>query len=103
MSKLTPSKKIISDILADHGIKINGNHPWDVKINSDNAYNRILKDGDIGIGEGYVEGEWDCKRIDELVFRAAKINFEKVIVGKTAKIKLLWEFIKAKVKTRESL
>lgn len=98
MSKLTPGKKIISDILADHGIKINGNHPWDVKINSDNVYNRLLKDGDIGAGEGYMESEWDCKRIDELVFRAAKINFEKVIAGKISKIKLLWEFIKAKAR-----
>ncbi len=96
MSKLTPGKKIINDILAGFGIKINGTRPWDVKINSDDAYDRPLKDGDIGVGESYMEGEWDCKRIDELVFKAAKINFEEIVLDRISKIKLLWQFIKAK-------
>lgn len=59
-------------VLAPADIKINGMRPWDITVNSDNFYPRVFRDGIIGLGEGYMYGEWDCQDPVELVARFYK-------------------------------
>lgn len=62
-------KEQTAKVLAQADIKINGTRPWDIKIVDENIYKRIIRDGMLGVGEGYMAGEWECKAIDELTFR----------------------------------
>jgi len=51
------------------GIAINGSEPWDIRVRHERFFARILADGSLGFGESYMDGWWECERIDELVTR----------------------------------
>lgn len=76
----TNFKEQAARVLAEADIKINGKRPWDIKILNENIYKRIIDDGMLGVGEGYMAGEWECDAIDELTFRVfTKIsNVERI-------------------------
>jgi len=63
------TKNIINSLAQKAGITINGKEPWDVQVKSDQFYDRLLRSGTLGAGESYMEGEWECERIDELFYR----------------------------------
>lgn len=60
--------------LAD--VEINGNRPWDVQVHNDDFYPRVLSGGSLALGESYIEGWWDCPRLDELFCRVFQAQLE---------------------------
>ncbi len=70
-------KKVLEGILSSAGVAINGKNSWDVQVNDEKIYERVLRDGDIGVGEGYMLGEWDSASIDELVKRVSLADIRK--------------------------
>ena len=60
------SYEVISKLLASADVQINGSRPWDIKVHDDRLYARILRDRDLGAGEAYMEGWWDCEQLDAL-------------------------------------
>ena len=63
-------KSLLQDFAAKADICINGSRDWDIRIHNNAAYERILRQGTLGLGEAYMDGWWDCPRIDEMVRRA---------------------------------
>jgi cyclopropane-fatty-acyl-phospholipid synthase len=74
-------RRIIEQLLAETGIRIGGPEPYDIQVRDERFYARVLKDGSLGLGESYMEGWWDCGRIDELIARLLKGNPEEKIRG----------------------
>ena len=74
--KKNMAKTIITDLLQMAGITINGDSPWDLQVHNERFYDRVLRDTDLGFGETYVEGWWDCQRIDMLISRVIAANIE---------------------------
>jgi len=68
-------------LLLETGIGINGPEPWDIRVHDERFYARILKDASLGLGESYMEGWWDCLRIDEFICRLLKGGLEEKIKG----------------------
>lgn len=62
-------KAIVQNILSEAGISINGSKPWDIQIHNENLYERVLRDGSLGLGESYTDGWWDCEALEELFYR----------------------------------
>lgn len=62
-------KDIVQEILSPAGIVINGDKPWDIRIKDERFYLRILRDGSLGLGEAYMDGWWDCEKLDEFFAR----------------------------------
>jgi len=54
------------------GVIVNGPNPWDIQVHNDKLYSRLLFHGSIAFGEAYVDGWWDCKAIDQLMYRIFK-------------------------------
>jgi cyclopropane-fatty-acyl-phospholipid synthase len=48
---------------------LDGDRPWDPQIHDERLFRRVLERGSLGFGEAYVDGWWDCERIDELFHR----------------------------------
>ncbi|HMK50011.1 MAG TPA: class I SAM-dependent methyltransferase, partial [Thermodesulfovibrionales bacterium] len=59
----------IQEILSPAGITINGSNPWDIRINDNRFYQRVLRDGSLGLGESYMDGWWDSQRLDDFFAR----------------------------------
>ena len=90
MMSTSTLQKNISDILATAGIKINGSDPWDIQIYNDGFYKRVIREGSLGLGESYMDGWWDCKKLDEFIFRVMDADlYKKANLGFRSSINLL--------------
>ena len=67
----------VAEILALADISINGADPWDIQIHDEKFYQRVLSEGSLGLGESYLEGWWDCDRLDEFIFRVLRADLYK--------------------------
>jgi cyclopropane-fatty-acyl-phospholipid synthase len=62
----------ISKILEKADIRINGDRPWDIRIHNEQMLTRVLLQGSLGLGESYMDGQWDCDRLDEFITQLAR-------------------------------
>ena len=75
------SETLIRELLASVGIQINGGNPGDIKVRDARFYDRILRDADLGLGESYMDGWWDCEAIDEFIYRIFRGNLDARVKG----------------------
>ncbi len=61
---MSKAKKVIESFIEGTDIKIDGKRPWDIQVKDEKFYSRVVKDGDLGLGESYMEGLWDTKELD---------------------------------------
>lgn len=61
----SPKYRVLSDLLAQAGIQLDGPSPWDMQIHSPDLPGRLLAQGSLGLGESYMDGEWDAEHLDE--------------------------------------
>lgn len=69
-------KALVQKLLAEAGITINGDQPWDIVIHNEDFYKRIMKAPDLALGEMYMEGLWDCVRLDQFFFKLLRAKLE---------------------------
>jgi cyclopropane-fatty-acyl-phospholipid synthase len=62
-------KQRVEQFLEGTDIQLNGPRPWDINVHDERLYARILTDGSLGFGESYMDGWWDCERLDEMLTR----------------------------------
>jgi cyclopropane-fatty-acyl-phospholipid synthase len=64
-------------------IRLDGDRPWDIRVNDERMFQRILAHGTLGLGEAYMDGWWDCDQIDELVRRAQTADVVSHLISPT--------------------
>jgi cyclopropane-fatty-acyl-phospholipid synthase len=62
-------KKILERLLKETGIRINKNSPYDIQVHDQRFYKRVLTQGSLGLGESYMDGWWDCQKLDQFFYR----------------------------------
>ncbi len=72
-------KKLVREILSAAGITINGDRPWDIRVREERFYSRVLHSGSLGLGESYMEGWWECEKLDEFFSRIVRTDAEEKI------------------------
>jgi len=83
-------KALCEDVLALAGVTINGKNPWDIQITNDELYRRAITEGELGVGEAYMDKWWDAEKVDEFIFHILDAELdEKVRKKLTIVIKLL--------------
>ncbi|MFO1392489.1 MAG: class I SAM-dependent methyltransferase [Steroidobacteraceae bacterium] len=50
-------------------ITIGGGRDWDPAVHDDRVYSRIATRGSLGLGESYMDGQWDCADLGEFFRR----------------------------------
>jgi cyclopropane-fatty-acyl-phospholipid synthase len=63
------AKRQVTALLESAGIEVGGSRPHDIQVNDERVYRRMALGGNLGIGESYMDGWWDCARIDEMAAR----------------------------------
>jgi cyclopropane-fatty-acyl-phospholipid synthase len=56
--------RIVSELLGRAGITINGSAPADIHVKNPRFFKRVLQEGSLGLGESYMDGWWECDRLD---------------------------------------
>ncbi len=64
-------------ILETADIGVDGRRPWDIHVRNGDFYRRVLAGGSLALGESYMDGWWDCERVDELVTRLLSKDIQK--------------------------
>ncbi len=70
------AQQYVSDLLSTSGVRINGQNPWDIRVNNELFYEKILTEGSLGLGEAYIEKWWDAQRLDEFFYRILNADLE---------------------------
>lgn len=58
-----------NQLLHEAGITLNGPNPWDLHIHHPAAIRRIVAEGSLGLGETYMQGDWDAAQLDAFFYR----------------------------------
>lgn len=90
----TGCKKIAADLLASAGVTINGHNTFDIHVYNDAFYRRVLAEGELGLGESYMEGWWGAERPDELICKILQADLRKNVKLKWS---LLFQLFKARL------
>jgi cyclopropane-fatty-acyl-phospholipid synthase len=61
-------------------VQIDGDRPWDPQIRDDRVFARLLLYGSLGLGESYVDGWWDCERLDDLAYRVMQSGADPALL-----------------------
>jgi len=65
---------MLADLLAQAGIRIDGDAPWDIQVHDPEFYRRVLTRGTLGLGEAYMDGLWDAPQLDAFFDRALRAH-----------------------------
>jgi cyclopropane-fatty-acyl-phospholipid synthase len=87
----------LQELLEPADIILDGSRPWDPQV-KDERFLDVVFAGSLAIGEGYMDGLWECAQLDELVarFRHAALD-ARLQIGSDA-----WRVVKAKLANMQS-
>jgi cyclopropane-fatty-acyl-phospholipid synthase len=66
------ANELCKNVLAEAGVTVGGNEPWDIEVKDERLYQRLLRDGSLGFGESYMEGWWDSPALDQTIERVCR-------------------------------
>jgi cyclopropane-fatty-acyl-phospholipid synthase len=88
------SKAIFLKLAKKAGIEVNGSNVWDIKVHNEKLYDRVLQEQSLGLGEAYMDGWWDCERIDLMLEKVIRANVESELkLSLREKCRILWSRI----------
>ena len=73
---MSSSRQIITNLLQHAGITIGGPRDWDMIIHNDQCFDMIISNWSLGLGESYMHGMWDCKRLDQFFTKILGVNLD---------------------------
>ncbi len=89
-------KKQLERLFEPADIKIDGNRKWDIRVHNPCVFQRAITEGNLGFGEAYMDGWWDCDDLEEFFFRllstkadeklVTPINLIGKLIGKTVNL-----------------
>lgn len=90
--------QLIDPLLEEADVRINGTRPWDIQIHNPQMLRRVLNNGGLGLGEAYVDGDWDAVSLDSFFdhILGARLEF------KIQSIPLAWYAFKTRLFNRQN-
>jgi cyclopropane-fatty-acyl-phospholipid synthase len=58
-------------------VVLDGGRPFDPRVHDERLFRRILVAGSLGMGDAYVDGDWDCERLDQLFDRLLRAGVDR--------------------------
>jgi cyclopropane-fatty-acyl-phospholipid synthase len=83
----------IARLLDAAGVQVGGPRAWDIQVHHPRLYGRVLAQGSLGLGEAYMDGDWDCLALDEFFDRVMRVDIDKQVVG-LARLRLAAEALR---------
>ncbi|BFO09882.1 hypothetical protein GGER_23920 [Serratia rubidaea] len=69
--------RIAHEMLSMADIEINGTRPFDIQVKNPEFFKRVLQEGSLGLGESYMDGWWECERLDCFFQRVLTAGLER--------------------------
>ncbi len=88
---MSRSEQLLVGLFAKAGVHINGCDPWDPQVYDSRFWPRVLQSKNLGMGEAYMDGWWDCVALDEFFRRIITFGLKQQVRTRPA----LWPTIVA--------
>jgi cyclopropane-fatty-acyl-phospholipid synthase len=93
-------KAIVEEILDAAEIEINGSAQDSIQIHNPNFYKRVVQFRELGLGESYMDGWWECQAMDQMLTKLLNSDVHKRL---KLSIPILWHFAKSILLNRQTL
>ncbi|MBA4409804.1 MAG: cyclopropane-fatty-acyl-phospholipid synthase [Odoribacter sp.] len=72
-------KKLAEEILELAGVRVNGVNQWDIQVHNPEFYRRAITEGELSIGESYMDAWWDVEKMDEFLCKIFRAQMDEKI------------------------
>ncbi len=95
---LHPFRHRVQQLLSEAGVRVGGSRDpdlrdCDLQVHDNRLYARLLAQGSLGLGESYMDGWWDTRSLDGLLFRLLDARTDQRVHGITAWLDLLRAYL----------
>lgn len=59
------------------GIPINSSEPWSLHVKDDRLWDRAVAEQQLGLGEAFMDGWWECERVDMFLTKLLDYDIQK--------------------------
>jgi len=93
------SHQIIAKLLKNADVQIGGERVHDIQVHDERFYDRVLREGSLGLGEAYMEGWWDSPELDQFFYKILRAR----LAHEVRKPRWLLDYLKAWLYNPQSL
>jgi cyclopropane-fatty-acyl-phospholipid synthase len=69
--------RTLARLLEPADVVLGGSRPWDIVVHDPRMPARVLAQGSLGAGEAYMDGWWDCERLDDMLARLLRSGLDR--------------------------
>ncbi|MCD9030145.1 cyclopropane fatty acyl phospholipid synthase [Luteimonas sp. Y-2-2-4F] len=74
-------RRRVEALVADADVRIDGDRPWDLRVDDERFFQRVLAQGSLGLGESWMDGWWRTDALDELLLRLVRTGVGERVRG----------------------
>lgn len=89
---------MMDELLEIADVRLGGDRPWDIRLLVDGVPERVFAQGNLGLGESYMNGAWECDRLDELFDRILRARLDRHVKP----LRLMFHSLRAKLLNRQT-
>lgn len=90
--------RMMQELLDPADIRLGGDRPWDIRLLADGVPERVFAQGNLGLGEAYMDGAWECDRLDQLFDRILRAKLDRHVKP----MQLMFHSLRARLLNRQS-
>lgn len=99
LSERSSVHRLMRDLLEQADVRIGGSRPWDMQLLAPGVPERVFAGGSMGLGESYMDGDWEVEQLDEFFNRVMRAHLEQKVRPST----VIWQALKSRFFNRQSL
>jgi cyclopropane-fatty-acyl-phospholipid synthase len=84
------AERAVRDTFASCGIEVGGSRPWDIRVRDSAFYRRMAVNPAFEIGETYLDRQYDCDAVDEMVYRILSSRAARLTRGWKHHLRNTW-------------
>ena len=92
-------EEVVQNKLKIAGIDCKKENSFGFRIHDCRFYEKVLKNGSLGLGESYMDGWWDAEHLDQFMYCVTKANLQSTV---KPSLKQLWHISKYFLFNRQS-
>jgi cyclopropane-fatty-acyl-phospholipid synthase len=79
----------VEQLLSLADVRLGGDRPWDLHVEDERLYARLLAQGSLGLGESYMDGWWRVPSLDGMLYRLLAADLDQKVRGLGAAVDAL--------------
>lgn len=80
-AQMNAAESLVRQMFGSAGVSINGSNPGDIQVKNPRFYGRFVREASMGLGESYMDGDWECEDLALLIEKLLRANLREKLKG----------------------